>query len=177
MSENNYLHKDYIFCGLVFKAISFIIESDGRKSYTLKQPGAGGGTLYKYAHELKDKEHNISFWQDKEDQMAVKDMERKAENESAKRYNSGKPQLSMIDSEILNVLANVLAFGASKYGRSNWQKGLSRDSVMDSMLRHAIALSNGQELDEESGLPHAGHITANLMFHEYYKSKGKYETD
>jgi hypothetical protein len=36
------------------------------------------------------------------------------------------------------------------------------------MLRHLIALLDGEELDSESGLPHIGHIMCNAMFHSYH---------
>lgn len=87
-------------------------------------------------------------------------------SEAAARYNAGKPRLSMIDeaAHALIGVAEVLEFGARKYARSNWQKGLPFTEVLDSMRRHQIAWLNGEDLDPESGLPHVDHILCNALF-------------
>lgn len=84
--------------------------------------------------------------------------------ETALRYNSGKPQLSLIDLSCLTLCAQVLAFGAEKYSRDNWKKGMKQTAILDSLLRHIAALQNGEVLDSESGLSHIGHIQSNALF-------------
>ena len=91
----------------------------------------------------------------------------------ADRFNDGKPKLSMIDTEILNLTAQVLEFGEKKYSRDNWKKGRPINDIMDSLLRHAFAITSGEENDPESGLSHLGHIVANAMFIAYYKKEKK----
>jgi hypothetical protein len=90
--------------------------------------------------------------------------QRTADSERALRYNSGKPKYSIIGLDTLEQCARVLEFGAAKYGRNNWRKGLPITEILDSMLRHIAALSSGELIDQESGLPHIGHIQANAMF-------------
>ncbi len=79
----------------------------------------------------------------------------------AERANSGKPQLTFIPYEAQKQEALVWMFGAKKYSRDNWRKGLSFLSVCDSILRHINAYIGGETNDPESGLPHLAHIRCN----------------
>lgn len=88
----------------------------------------------------------------------------------ADRFNEGKPQWSLVDFKSLEPMVRVLEFGAEKYDRHNWKKGLTTSSICESLLRHVFALMNGQETDPESGLPHVGHIQCNAMFLAYMKA-------
>ena len=88
------------------------------------------------------------------------------EPELGKRYNKGKAPLSMIleARHALEGMAGVLAFGADKYARGNWHKGLRHTEVCDSMLRHLSAYLSGEDIDPESGKPHVDHIAINALF-------------
>lgn len=87
------------------------------------------------------------------------------DNEMGLRYNEGKPQLSYIMScdVAMTGLARVMEFGASKYERDNWKKGLEPLEIQDSLLRHLMAYTNGEVLDQESNLPHIDHVLFNAM--------------
>jgi hypothetical protein len=82
------------------------------------------------------------------------------------RDNRGKFMLSMIleAPHALDGIAAVLEFGATKYSRSNWKKGLPVTEIIDSMLRHQMAYLNGEDHDPESHLPHVDHIACNALF-------------
>lgn len=94
-------------------------------------------------------------------------------NQKALRYNQGKPKWSMVHFRSLEPMVKVLMYGANKYSRDNWKKGLDRQEILDSMQRHLAALIDGVEIDEESQLPHIGHILCNCMFYSYFYGEGR----
>jgi hypothetical protein len=48
---------------------------------------------------------------------------------------------------------------------------LDRKEILESSMRHLTALLDGEEVDQESGLPHTGHIQCNMMFYNYHTEK------
>lgn len=99
------------------------------------------------------------------------------------RYNTGKAPLSLVPTSFFEAIWNaaheagqavptkliwhvgqVLAFGAEKYDAHNWRKGGSWMSVINSALRHLVAMMDGRRIDPESGLSEAGHLGCNLAF-------------
>jgi hypothetical protein len=61
-------------------------------------------------------------------------------------------------------LAQVLTFGAKKYSSDNWRGGFAWRRLINSLLRHALEFSDGQDIDAESGLPIIDHIGCCWMF-------------
>lgn len=93
------------------------------------------------------------------------------ENEKASRHNSGKPKWHLVDLESLTPLVRVLEYGAVKYEPFNWKKEMSREDILDSMMRHMVSLLSNKEIDEESKQHHIGHIMANAMFYSFHLIK------
>ena len=77
-----------------------------------------------------------------------------------------KPIFSAISPKFTLGMAEVLAFGAEKYGRDNW-KQCSKDQMhlyWDAFERHVNAYKRGEENDQETGMSHISHAACNLMF-------------
>lgn len=71
------------------------------------------------------------------------------------------PTLSVVPASSLLVLGQVMALGASKYGRFNWrEKSVAATVYTDALERHLIAWMAGQDEDSESKVSHLGHIMA-----------------
>lgn len=112
----------------------------------------------------------------------------------ALRFNAGKPQMSYLLSAPIAMagLVSVLEYGAEKYERDNWKRGMTKESILDSMLRHQTALANGQVFDTDpncpecngeeqcrnhSGLRHSYHIMCNAMFLAEFDGRGDYDDE
>ncbi len=88
----------------------------------------------------------------------------------ALKFDDGKTPYDLIDPLLLRDLALVLQFGARKYAEWNWAKGTFKWSRLYSATqRHLQDFWNGQEYDEETGLPVLAHAMCELMFlHRYH---------
>ena len=84
-------------------------------------------------------------------------------NEGTK-HDAGKPPMGLIDRYAAERLAEVLAFGAKKYGRDNWRGGFKYSRLYDAALRHIFAFIDGEDFDPESNLPHLAHAMCMVMF-------------
>jgi hypothetical protein len=82
---------------------------------------------------------------------------------SGKKYDQGKPQMSLISSTALVELAKVMSYGSGKYQPHNWRKGFKWSRIMDAAMRHLIAYNGGERVDSETGITHLAHAMANLM--------------
>ena len=92
---------------------------------------------------------------------------------TAKKFDKGKPDLSLIDASLVEAAARALSFGAEKYGRDNYKEGLDLNRVFAALLRHTFARMNGEVLDPESGLDHLDHMAANIQFLTYFTKHDK----
>ena len=68
---------------------------------------------------------------------------------------------------------HVFTYGAKKYKAFNWMKGMKWSVPLACAVRHSLAIYDGEEVDEESGRKHIGHIVCNIMmllhYTKYYK--------
>ena len=78
--------------------------------------------------------------------------------------NRGKLPLDLIPYQALAGAAAVLEYGAQKYKPNNWRLGLSWTQTWSSLQRHLWAWKEGEDLDPETGLPHADHAMCQMLF-------------
>lgn len=94
--------------------------------------------------------------------------------EKAMIKNQGKPKWSLLYYPAIEGLVRVLEFGLQKYSKDNWKFPMSKEESLESMQRHLVALFNGEENDQESGLHHVLHLMARAMFYYYHATKNSF---
>ena len=87
------------------------------------------------------------------------------------KFDIGKVPLELLPVEALIEIAKVMAFGAEKYGRHNWRKGMAWSRLVGAILRHLFAWMLGEDKDPESGLSHLAHAGCDLLFLLTYELK------
>jgi hypothetical protein len=80
------------------------------------------------------------------------------------RYNNGKAELHQVPTSLILAVAKTLMYGAQKYEKGNFRKGMSWTCVYDCLQRHMMKWLDGEQNDEESGLPHLYHAACNIAF-------------
>lgn len=78
-----------------------------------------------------------------------------------------KARTDLVPAEMILGVADVLAFGATKYETNNWRnftKEQLNSHIIGAALRHIYAYQKGEFYDPESGLPHLDHAITNLSF-------------
>lgn len=83
-----------------------------------------------------------------------------------KKFDGGKPMMSMIPQEALVEVAKSFTHGAKKYGEFNYSLGIEYTRMTDAALRHINKALKGLDFDEDSGqdkLYHLANAVASLM--------------
>ncbi len=81
------------------------------------------------------------------------------------KHDQEKLDYTLLIPEFIEELMRVLMFGMNKYGRFNWKLlENKKERYLAAAFRHLVAVLKNEELDEESGLTHIGHLTSCLMF-------------
>ena len=94
--------------------------------------------------------------------------------DQSKKYDKGKRRFDLVDLGTVGAIADVLGFGAQKYGENTWQNlpdGEKR--YFAALLRHLEAHQKGDLIDAESGLPHIYHVFTNAYFLTYLYNRGE----
>jgi len=102
-------------------------------------------------------------------------MEELPKNDVGTKNDNGKTRWSLVFWPAVEDMVRALQIGVDKYGEKNYMKGLEPQRIMDAMMRHIVAIMNGEWIDE-SGNSHVGHVMANaMMLYEQRSSEDKNE--
>lgn len=89
-------------------------------------------------------------------------------NQAGIKHDLGKPRVDLLINgcpKSLELISQVLTFGAKKYADHNWQKVPDGElRYKAALMRHMLASASGSKLDEESGLPHLAHMACCALF-------------
>lgn len=91
---------------------------------------------------------------------------------SGLRYDEDKPRVDLIPPEVIFALGDALSAGAKKYAERNWERGMDWSKVFGPLIRHSFKFWRGEEIDEETGIPHVDLILINAAFLSTYYHRG-----
>ena len=93
------------------------------------------------------------------------------------KFDHDKLPYDLIAPELLEATADVLKFGATKYGPRNWERGMLWSRPFGALMRHMWAWWRGESIDEETGKSHLHHAACCLMFLIAYEERKTGEDD
>jgi len=76
---------------------------------------------------------------------------------TGRKDDTGKLRFDLLPVRPLEHIAAIYTYGAIKYDDNNWRAGMAWGRVFGASLRHLWAFWRGEDLDQESGLPHLAH--------------------
>lgn len=91
------------------------------------------------------------------------------EVEEGKKYDSEKRMYHLLLPEFEKEMADVITFGAKKYGEENWKKVDNPQNRYYSALRRHLELYHEEFEDEETKASHLAHVAINAMFLYYFE--------
>lgn len=94
------------------------------------------------------------------------------QSEVGRKDDHEKLPFHLIPPELLETVAHVLKFGASKYSERDWEAGMDWSRVFAALQRHMWAWWGGQDKDPETGFSHLWHAATNLAFLTAYEQRG-----
>ncbi len=80
------------------------------------------------------------------------------------KFDTGKVRTDLLPIRAILAVAEVMTFGASKYGANNWQNVKPRGRYFGAALRHLFARALGERNDPETNLPHLAHASCCVLF-------------
>lgn len=93
------------------------------------------------------------------------------------KFDHGKPPYHLLPPDFLHAIVKILAFGATKYGDRNWEKGMAWHRPFSACMRHLWAWWRGDQADPETGESHLWHAACCIMFLVVYEHRGVGEDD
>lgn len=92
------------------------------------------------------------------------------------KYDQDKERYDLFPPEALNDIAKIFTYGSRKYDDRNWEKGISWGRIFGAIMRHSWAFWKGEDLDQESGLPHMAHAAWGcIVLLQYMRTKKEFD--
>lgn len=81
------------------------------------------------------------------------------------KADEGKPELSLVPTQVIKDIAEVRMYGVKKYGDNESWRMVEKQRYIDALYRHLLDyIDNNKAVDEESGIPHIKHMACNIAF-------------
>ena len=139
------------------RAINYLLKHpDASASAVAKASGLTTGTVYKLIRQR---------------QTPVETLMSPPPTSEGRKDDSGKTPWHLMPPDALNQIAQVLAFGATKYGDRNWEKGMNWSRPFSALMRHMWAWWRGEDRDPETGLSHLAHAGCCILFLLSYEGR------
>lgn len=88
-----------------------------------------------------------------------------------RKDDAAKARHDLIPPELPDAVAQVLAFGAGKYGERNWERGMAWGRPFAALMRHMWAWWGGEARDPETGMSHLWHAGCCIAFLIAYEAR------
>ena len=95
----------------------------------------------------------------------------------ASHLDEGKCPVELVAPSLVRAVGDILAYGATKYDKDNWRKGMKWRRLYGSIQRHLMAWLDKEDNDPESGLKHLAHAACDIAFLIEYEQKELGEDD
>jgi hypothetical protein len=139
------------------RAINYLLKHpDASASAVAKASGLTTGTVYKLIRQR---------------QTPVETLMSPPPTSEGRKDDSGKTPWHLMPPDALNQIAQVLEFGANKYGDRNWEKGMHWSRPFSALMRHMWAWWRGESRDPETGLSHLAHAGCCILFLLSYEGR------
>lgn len=91
------------------------------------------------------------------------------------KADNGKPRITLVPPRAITGIAEIRAYGDSKYGDTNNWREVSNERFLNASLRHILHMVEyGMDsVDEESGLYSVDHALCSLAFISQRIKEGK----
>lgn len=87
------------------------------------------------------------------------------------KFDQGKAPYHLLPPELLDGVAQVLAFGANKYSERNWEFGMAWSRPFGALMRHMWSWWRGESKDPETGMSHLWHAGCCIAFLMAYEQR------
>lgn len=82
-----------------------------------------------------------------------------------KKFDQGKRRWNLFPFGSAEEIVKILEFGAEKYSANSWQElPNAEERYFEACMRHMVAIQKGEDVDQESGMPHLAHAGCNILF-------------